>query len=140
MKEILERFNELNIQLKDKMYKAKAEEIFKNIPMKMEVFYDRFDKECMDIAIFKYSDPYSIFQRLSCASNEDIVIIKEKLVSRANKNKSVIVEEQENMYKLKQIIDDYVSDKPITIKIVVLEEFSKAIDFIINMAKKEDDA
>ena len=140
MKEILERFNELNMQLKDKMYKAKAEEIFKNIPMKMELFYDRFDKECMDISIFKYSDPYSIFQRLSCASNEDIVIIKEKLVSRANKNKAVIIEEQENMYKLKQIIDDYVADKQITIKTVVLEEFSKAIDFIINLAKKEDDA
>ena len=128
------------MQLKDKMYKAKAEEIFKNIPMKMELFYDRFDKECMDISIFKYSDPFSIFQRLSCASNEDIVIIKEKLVSRANKNKAVIIEEQENMHKLKQIIDDYVADKQITIKTVVLEEFSKAIDFIINLAKKEDDA
>ena len=140
MKDVLERFNELNVQLKDKMYRAKAEEIFKNIPMKMELFYDRFDKECMDVPIFKYSDPYSIFQRLSCASNEDIVIIKEKLVSRANKNKAVIVEEQENMHKLKQIIDDYVSDKPITIKIVVLQEFSKAIDFILDIAKKEDDA
>ena len=139
MKEILDRFNELNMQLKDKMYKAKAEEIFKNIPMKMELFYDRFDKECMNVSIFKYSDPYSIFQRLSCASNEDIVIIKEKLVSRANKNRAVIVEEQENMYRLKQIIDDYVADKQITIKTVVLEEFSKAIDFIINLAKKEDD-
>ncbi len=140
MKEILERFNDLNLQLKDKMYKEKAEDIFKNIPMKMEEFYERFDKECMDIPIFKYSDSYSIFQRLSCASNEDIVIIKEKLVTRANKNKAVIIEEQENMYKLKQIIDDYVSDKPTTIKIVVLQEFSKAIDFILDIAKKEDDA
>ncbi len=139
MKEILERFNELNAQLKDKMYKEKAEEIFKNIPMKMEIFYDRFDKECMDVSIFKYSDPYQIFQRLSCASNEDIVIIKEKLVTRANKNKAVIIEEQENMYKLKQIIDDYVSDKPVTIKTVVLQEFSKAIEFILELAKKEDD-
>ena len=43
------------------------------------------------------------------------------------------------MYKLKQIIDDYVADKPTTIKTVVLEEFSKAIDFIINLSKKEDD-
>ena len=123
MKEILERFNELNAQLKDKMYKEKAEEIFKNIPMKMEIFYDRFDKECMDVSIFKYSDPYQIFQRLSCA----------------NKNKAVIIEEQENMYKLKQIIDDYVSDKPVTIKTVVLQEFSKAIEFILELAKKEDD-
>lgn len=139
LNEVLDRFNELNMQLKDKMYKEKAEEIFKNIPMKMETFYDRFDKECMNIPIFKYSDPYQIFQRLSCASNEDVVIIKEKLLTRANKNKQVVMEEIDNMNKLKQIIDDYVEGKPITIKTVVLDEFSKAISFILDSIKQEDD-
>ena len=33
--EIIEHFNTINSMLKDKMYKEKAEEIFKNIPMKM---------------------------------------------------------------------------------------------------------
>ena len=46
----------LNIQLIDKMYKEKAEEIFKCIPMKMESFYEKFDKECMNVPIFKYYD------------------------------------------------------------------------------------
>ena len=137
MKEILERFNELNMQLKDKMYKELAEDIFKNIPMKMELFYDRFDKECMNVPIFKYSDSYQVFQRLSCASNEDIVIIKEKLLTRANENKEIIVPEISNMYKLKQIIDDYISDKQTTIKTVVLEDFSKTIDYVISTTKKE---
>ena len=41
-------------------------------------------KQCMDIPIFKYYDPYQMFQRISCASNEDIVLIKEKLADRAN--------------------------------------------------------
>ena len=36
MQEILSRFRELNNQLKDKMYRVKADTIFKNIPMKME--------------------------------------------------------------------------------------------------------
>lgn len=137
MKDILERFNELNMQLKDKMYKELAEDIFKNIPMKMELFYDRFDKECMNVPIFKYSDPYQVFQRLSCASNEDIVIIKEKLQTRANENKEIIVPEITNMYKLKQIIDDYISDKQTTIKTVVLEDFSNTIDYVISTTKKE---
>ena len=137
MKEILERFNELNMQLKDKMYKELAEDIFKNIPMKMELFYDRFDKECMNVPIFKYSDSYQVFQRLSCASNEDIVIIKEKLLTRANENKEIIVPEISNMYKLKQIIDDYISDKQTTIKTVVLEDFSNTIDYVISTTKKE---
>ena len=91
MEDIIKRFNELNAQLKDKMYKEKAESVFKNIPMKMEIFYDRFDKECMDIPIFKYTDPYQIFQRLSCASNEDVVIIKEKLMTRINKNPDLLL-------------------------------------------------
>ena len=41
------------------------------------------------------------------------------------------------MYKLKQIIDDYISDKQTTIKTVVLEDFSKTIEYVISMTKKE---
>lgn len=136
MKEILDRFYELNSQLRDKMYKTKASEIFKNIPMKMEIFYDRFDKECMDIPIFKYADPYQIFQRISCASNEDIVIIKEKLLSRAKKKPDLIKEESQNMYKLCSIINDYIQGKKITIKSVVLKEFANEIENVLDEVKE----
>ena len=127
IRDILDRFYELNAQIKDRMYEKTALDIFKNIPMKMQVFYERFDKECMGVPIFKYCDPYQIFQRISCASNEDIVTIKESLISRAKKNHDIVKEELTNMYKLCNIIDDYVSDKKITIKIVVLTEFSKEL-------------
>lgn len=137
MKEIIDRFYELNDQLRDKMYKEQSEAIFKNIPMKMEVFYERFDKECMKIPIFKYSDPYQMFQRLSCASNEDIVTIKEKLISRANKNSKILKAEAQNMHKLCQIIDDYVSGKKITIKTVILTEFSNEIKEILDKDNSE---
>ena len=139
MQEILARFRALNNQLKDKMYRAKADSIFKNIPMKMEKFYDLFDKECMEIPIFKYSDPYQIFQRISCASNEDIVTIKEKLVDRANKNAKILIPELNNIYKLKQVVDDYIGDKMPSIKIVMLGDFSNSLQDIINIynAKKE---
>ena len=78
MEEILKHFHKLNDQLLDKMYREKAEEIMKCIPMKMEQFYEKFDRECMKVPIFKYYDPFQLFQRISCASNEDIVLIKEK--------------------------------------------------------------
>ena len=97
MDDILKHFNTLNAQLHDKMYKEKAEEIFKCIPMKMELFYEKFDKECMEVPIFKYYDPYQMFQRISCASNEDIVLIKEKLVDRANKHPKQIEPEIKNI-------------------------------------------
>ena len=77
MEEILKHFHKLNDQLLDKMYREKAEEIMKCIPMKMEQFYEKFDRECMKVPIFKYYDPFQLFQRISCASNEDIVLIKE---------------------------------------------------------------
>ncbi len=137
MQEIVDRFYELNDQLRDRMYKEKAEDVFKNIPMKMEIFYERFDKECMNIPIFKYGDPYQMFQRISCASNEDIVTIKEKLISRAKKNKNILKEETQNMYKICQIIDDYVSDKKITIKTVILTEFSSEIKEILEKNKEK---
>ena len=131
MEEILEHFNDINMQLKTKMYNEKAEEIFKYIPMKMEMFYDKFDKECMNIPIFKYYDPFQAFQRISCASNEDIVTIKEKLVDRANRFKKEIEEEIPNIRKLKQIMDDYIDGKLPGIKIVLLQDFSNELGNII---------
>ena len=133
--EILKHFESLNIKLKDKMYKEKAEEVFKNIPMKMEKFYEMFDKECMDIPIFKYYDVYQLFQRISCATNEDIVTIKEKLINRANKYTKEIEPEIKNIKQLKQVTEDYIKGKDISIKIVMLKEFAKDLGFILDKYK-----
>lgn len=135
MDDILKHFHTLNEQLHDKMFKEKAEEIFKCIPMKMELFYEQFDRECMNIPIFKYYDSYQMFQRISCASNEDIVLIKEKLVNRADKYAKQLEPEIKNIKQLKQIIDDYLSGKDPSIKIVMLKEFSKDLGYIIDKYK-----
>ncbi len=131
IEEILKHFNQLNMQLKDKMYIEKAEEIFKCIPGKMEIFYERFDKECMNVPIFKYFDAFQTFQRITCASNEDIVTIKEKLVNRVQLYKNEIKPEMNNIKRLKDLIDDYTKNKEATIKIVMLKEFSKDLGYIL---------
>ena len=144
MEDILKHFNMLNDQLHDKMFKEKAEEIMKCIPMKMEQFYEKFDKECMDVPIFKYYDPFQLFQRISCASNEDIVLIKEKLLDRVEKNPKKLEPEMKNIKQLKQVIDDYLKGKDPSIKIVMLKEFSDSLGFILGkykpsfLPKKED--
>ena len=144
MDEILKHFNTLNDQLLDKMYKEKAEEIMKCIPMKIEQFYEKFDKQCMDIPIFKYYDPFQLFQRISCASNEDIVLIKEKLIDRAERYTKQIEPEMKNMKQLKQIIEDYLKGKTPTIKTVMLKDFAKELEYILDkykpsfLPKKED--
>lgn len=135
MEDILKHFNTLNNQLLDKMYKEKAEGVMKCIPMKMELFYEKFDKECMEIPIFKYYDMFQLFQRISCASNEDIVLIREKLVDRANKNPKKIEPEMKNIKQLKQIIDDYLKGKEPSIKIVMLKEFSNSLGYILDKYK-----
>ena len=144
MEDILKHFNMLNDQLHDKMFKEKAEEIMKCIPMKMEQFYEKFDKECMDVPIFKYYDPFQLFQRISCASNEDIVLIKEKLLDRVEKNPKKLEPEMKNIKQLKQVIDDYLKGKDPSIKIVMLKEFSDSLGIILGkykpsfLPKKED--
>ena len=122
MKEILEYFSSINEKLKEKMYMEKAEDIFKCIPMKMEQFYDKFDKECMQIPIFKYYDVFQMFQRISCATNEDIVTIKEKLLDRSKKYGKELREELTNLKKLKQVMDNYIDGKEPTIKLVMLQD------------------
>ena len=147
MVEILKHFNALNEQLLDKKYREKADDVMKNIPMKMELFYEVFDKECANIPIFKYYDPNQFFQRLSCASNEDVMLIKEKLIDRVDKYTKELESETKNIKLLKQIIDDYLRTKVPTIKNVILKEFSKSLEYILskykisflpNLPKKED--
>ncbi|MBR3255196.1 MAG: hypothetical protein IKF97_03095 [Clostridia bacterium] len=131
MQDILMHFNNLNAQLLDKKYKDLAEKLFKCIPMKMETFYELFDKECMDVPIFKYYDPYQLFQRISCGSNEDIVRIKEKMSIRAAKKTEELQPEMQNIATLKQIIDDYLYGKPPTIKLVMFRDFSNELEIIL---------
>ncbi len=137
MEEILNHFNNINAQLEDKMYKEKAEEIFKYIPMKMEQFYDKFDKECMQVPIFRYYDVFQMFQRISCASNEDIVTIKEKLMDRAKRFGEKLQDELPNLKKLKQVMDDYIDGKQPTIKLVILQDFADELGNVIKEYKVE---
>ena len=132
LEDILKHFNNLNAQLKDKMYKEMADEIFKCIPMKMEQFYEMFDQKCMNVPIFKYQDVFQLFQRISCASNEDIMLIKEKLIKRADEYKNEIEPEMKNIKQLKQVLDSYLEGKTTTIKIVMLKDFSKSLGIILD--------
>ena len=136
MNEMIEYFNNINKQLEEKMYKEKAEEIFKYIPMRMEMFYDQFDKECMTVPIFKYYDVFQMFQRISCASNEDIITIKEKLLDRAKRYAKDLQEELPNLKKIKQVMNNYLDGKEPTIKIVMLQEFENELGNIIKEYEK----
>lgn len=133
MDEILQHFHSLNSMLEQKMYEKKADDIFKCIPMRMEAFYDNFADECMDKAILNYYDPYKMFQRIMCASNEDIVLIKEMLVDRARKNQETMKPELGFIIRLKKIIDDYYGAREVSIKMVMLKEFSNDLQTIINL-------
>ena len=133
IRDILDIFYTLNEQIREKTYKKKAEEIMKCIPMKMESFYERFDSECMNIPIFKYQEPRIVFQRLLYSSNEDLIIIKDKLIKRAKTYKDKLMPEKENMKKLKDIINEYLKDKSISIKTVMLEKFANGIEEIIKI-------
>ena len=136
MDDILKHFNNLNSQLLDKMYKERAEEVFKCIPMRMEQFYEMFDRQCMDVPIFKYYDPFQLFQRISCASNEDIVLIKEKLMNRADKYPKQVEQEAKNLKQFKQVLDNYLDGKDTSIKIVTLKDFSNSLEYILGKAKQ----
>jgi len=138
IEDILAHFYILNNTLKDKMYTEKANEVLSAIPMKMEKFYEKLDEECMEIPILKYYEPYQLFQRISCASNEDIVSIKDKLIERAKKYPKQLESELKNITKLKEIIEQYMKGKEISIKLVILGEFSKELDLIIEALNKEN--
>ena len=135
MDEILEYFHKLNANLEEKMYRERAERIFNCIPMKMETFYDKFAQEAMETPILNHYDPYQMFQRITCASNEDIVLIKEMLLDRALKHRDKLADEYQFFKKLKTVLEDYCKGKAISIKVVLLKEFSNDLNKIIDAYK-----
>ena len=66
---------------------------------------------------------------------EDIVLIKEKLLKRAEEYTKQIEPEMPNIKQLKQVIDDYLKGKEQSIKIVMLKEFSKSLGIILDKYK-----
>ncbi|MCL2859707.1 MAG: KAP family NTPase [Oscillospiraceae bacterium] len=131
MEEIFKYFIEINLRLKEKMYIEKAEEIFKCIPMKMENFYEKFAQECMDVPMLKYYDMIQLFQRLACANNEDIVTIKEIFQNRYKLYMDKLKPEMKKLKQLKDITDEYISNKGNNIKIVILKEFAEELANIL---------
>ena len=132
MDEIVAHFHKLNNKLEDKMYREQAENIFKCIPMKMETFYDKFSL-FMDKPILNHYDAYQMFQRVTCASNEDIMLIKEMLVDRFKKYTEELKLEAPFIKKLKIVLDNYCSGKETSIKVVMLREFSKDLEDILSL-------
>lgn len=135
MNDVLKHFHQLNKELKIKMNKEKAEEIFKYIPMKMEQFYEKFTTEYMDKPILNYYDINQMMQRITCASNEDIMKIKEMLLDRVKKHRRELEPEYEFIVNLKESLDSYCKGKDVSIKIVILKEFSQDLENIINLYK-----
>ena len=133
MEELIEYFTKLNDLIYEKEMKKLSENVFKNIPMKMELFYDMFEKECMDIPIFKYYEPFQMFQRITNASNEDIITIGDKLVERARKSKKTLYVEKEFMEKLIRLLKTSIANKKNKIKTVMIESFIQRIEEIVKM-------
>ena len=133
MNEVLRYFHEINSTLKIRVYREKAEKIFKNIPMKMDTFYESFTEECLDKPVLKYYDATLMFKRIICASNEDIVKIKEMLLDRAKKHTKELCEEMGFFINLKKVITVYCEDKKVSIKNVMIQEFSDSIQSIIEI-------
>ncbi|MCI8310303.1 MAG: hypothetical protein HFJ45_09160 [Clostridia bacterium] len=137
MNEVVQHFHELNHELEYKMYREQADSIFKCIPMKMELFYDKF-AECMDKPILNHYDAYQMFQRITCASNEDIMLIKEMLVDRFKKYTDELAPEAPFIKKVKNVLDDYCKGKETSIKIVMLKEFSNDLNDILDLYSGEE--
>lgn len=135
MAEVLKRFHEINKELKTQMFRHQADEVFKCIPMRMETFYDRFITEWADKPILNYYDVPKMVQRITCASNEDIMKIKEMLIDRARKHRRELEVELPYIVDLKEALDQYCKGRSVSIKIVLIKEFARDLENIIEMYK-----
>ena len=127
---IYEHFNNLNLQTKEKEYINISKEFFEMVPDKIERLSEVFAEKHLDVPIMKYYNMNTLFERIMMLSNEDVVLFKDLVVARYSKALDVENEER-NIRLLKQTMEEYIRGKVPTIKIVLLEDFIKALDKIL---------
>lgn len=133
---ILEHFNNLNLQTKEKEYIEISKELFEMIPDRVDKMSDKFVEEHLDIPIMKYYNMNTLFERILLLSNEDIVLVKDLIAARYQNVKD-ITNEDRNIRLLKQAMEDYIRGKVPTIKIILIEDFIKTLDMILLKAKEK---
>ena len=133
---MLEHFNNLNLQTKEKEYIEVARELFEMIPENVERLSDVFTEKYLDIPIMKYYNMNTLFERILLLGNEDIVYVKDLIVERYKKVKDLSNEER-NIKLLKQAMEEYIRGKVPTIKIILIQDFIKALDQILLKAKEK---
>jgi hypothetical protein len=124
---IYEHFNNLNLQTKEKEYINISKEYFEMIPDKIERLSEVFAEKNLDVPVLKYYNMNTLFERIILLNNEDIVLLKDLFIARYTKVYDVENEER-NLRLLKQTMEEYIRGKVPTIKIVLLEDFIKALD------------
>ena len=74
-------------------------------------------------------------------TNEQVTLkpLEEKIIKRASENPEVLKGERMNLSKLKRLMDEYISGKDITIKVVLLREFSKELGELLEEPKVDDE-
>ena len=127
---IYNHFNNLNLQTKEKEYINIAKEFFEMVPDKIERLSEVFAEKHLDVPIMKYYNMNTLFERIMLLNNEDVVLFKDLIVARYNKVEDLSNEDR-NLRLLKQTMEEYIRGKVPTIKIVLIEDFIKALDKIL---------
>ena len=127
---IYEHFNNLNLQTKEKEYIDVAKEFFEMIPDKVDRLAEVFAEKHLDVPIMKYYNMNTLFERILLLNNEDVVLLKDLIIARYDKITDLENEER-NIRLLKQTMEEYIRGKIPTIKVVLLEDFIRALDKIL---------
>ena len=104
---MLEHFNNLNLQTKEKEYIEISKEMFEMIPDKMDKLSDIFAEEHLDVPIMKYYNMNTLFERILLLENEDVVLLKDLITARYEKVRDIENEER-NIRLLKQTMEEYI--------------------------------
>ena len=133
---ILEHFNNLNLQTKEKEYIEISKQLFEMIPDKVEKMSEEFVDKHLDIPIMKYYNMNTLFERIMLLGNEDIVLVKDIIAARYQKLKDISNEER-NIRLLKQAMEEYIRGKVPTIKVILIQDFIKTLDIILLKPKEK---
>lgn len=114
-----------------------CDELFRNIPMKVDKFFEMYEERGEDIPIFNYISTYSICQRLICTSDKDLFKICNLLKKRMKLR--IINDEIDSFKKIGRELKKSIQDKDAFNK-TGIEDLINVIDDITGISSNVETA
>lgn len=133
---IILKIIEINAECKDKRMKREIEKLFELLSEGVRIFKKEVDEHYYSVPIFSYYDMDKLFKYLISFRNDELVNFRNFIKNRYLPIES-LKKDQVSFNKLKKALQEYIQEKPYTLKLALMSELIKTLNEICRIPSQE---